>query len=125
VWDLVIADMRERDASGLAKYGTRLQPGNGRDALVDAYQEALDLCVYLRQAIAERELRAVPETSKFKIGNRVRYVSPQRTPIFWADSKDDFTVTAHLQHQFVTVSDAEGKQVDSHESTLALVSVRR
>lgn len=56
VWDLVIADMRERDAGGLAKYGTRLQPGNGRDALVDAYQEALDLCVYLRQAIAEREL---------------------------------------------------------------------
>lgn len=55
IWDLVIADMRERDANGLRKYGTRLQANNGRDALVDAYQEALDLAVYLRQAIAERE----------------------------------------------------------------------
>ena len=54
IWDLVIADMRERDAAGLARYGTRLQAGNGRDALVDAYQEALDLAVYLRQAIEER-----------------------------------------------------------------------
>lgn len=53
VWDLVIEDMRERDRSGEAKYGTRLYPGNGRDALVDAYQEALDLAVYLRQAIED------------------------------------------------------------------------
>jgi len=55
VWDLVLADMRERDAIGRHRYGTPLQPHNGRDALVDAYQEALDLVVYLRQAIAERD----------------------------------------------------------------------
>lgn len=55
VWDLVIADMRERDATGLAKYGMRLQPHNGRKSLRDAYQEALDLAVYLRQEIYERE----------------------------------------------------------------------
>lgn len=54
VWDLVIADMRERDGVGQARYGTPLQAHNGRDALVDAYQEALDLVVYLRQAIEER-----------------------------------------------------------------------
>lgn len=53
VWDLVIEDMRSRDQTGLSRYGTRLQPHNGRDALVDGYQEALDLCVYLRQAIEE------------------------------------------------------------------------
>ena len=55
VWDMVIADMQRRDATGLARYGTRLQPFNGRDVLVDAYQEALDLAVYLRQAIYERD----------------------------------------------------------------------
>lgn len=54
IWELVIADMRERDATGRARYGTPLQAHNGRDALVDAYQEALDLVVYLRQAIEER-----------------------------------------------------------------------
>lgn len=55
VWDLVIADMRERDSVGRQRYGTPLQANNGRDALVDAYQEALDLVVYLRQAIEERK----------------------------------------------------------------------
>ena len=54
VWDLVLIDMVDRDKSGRKKYGTPLQPHNGRDALVDAYQEALDLVVYLRQAIYER-----------------------------------------------------------------------
>ena len=53
-WDLVIADMRARDAVGRERYGTPLQPGNGRDSLVDAYQEVLDTAVYLRNAIAER-----------------------------------------------------------------------
>ncbi len=55
VWDLVLADMGARDAEGRRKYGTPLQPDNGRDALIDAYQEALDLVVYLRQAIYERD----------------------------------------------------------------------
>ena len=36
------------------EHGTPLQAHNGRDPLVDAYQEALDLAVYLRQAIEER-----------------------------------------------------------------------
>lgn len=55
IQDLVIADVHARKAQGLAKYGTLLKPFNGRDALVDAYQEALDLCQYLRQAIFERD----------------------------------------------------------------------
>jgi hypothetical protein len=54
VWDLVIEDMQERDRVGQERYGRPLEAGNGRDALVDAYQEALDLAVYLRQAIEER-----------------------------------------------------------------------
>jgi hypothetical protein len=54
VWDLVIEDIKKRDTYGLQKYGTRLQPHNGRDALRDAYEEALDLVVYLRQCIHER-----------------------------------------------------------------------
>lgn len=57
IWDLVIADMKQRDVDGKQKYGTRLQANNGRDALIDAYQEALDLVVYLRQAIEERQCK--------------------------------------------------------------------
>lgn len=55
VWDLVMTDMRERDKLGGCRYGVRLQPFNGRDALADAYAEALDLAAYLRQAIYERD----------------------------------------------------------------------
>lgn len=54
IWELVIEDMEERDRVGRQKYGTPLQAFNGRDPLVDAYQEVLDLAVYLRQAIEER-----------------------------------------------------------------------
>lgn len=55
LWDLVVQDMLERNNIGARKYGIPIQPHNGRDALKDAYQEALDLAVYLRQAIYERD----------------------------------------------------------------------
>lgn len=58
-WLLVLKDMEERRLHGIAKYGAPVQPFNGRDPLIDAYQEALDLCVYLRQAIEERNRQAV------------------------------------------------------------------
>ena len=57
VWPLVIMDMAARDQVGRERYGVPLQPHNGRDALRDAYDEALDLCAYLRQAIMERDGR--------------------------------------------------------------------
>lgn len=52
--DLVMKDLEDRKAFGIKKYGTPLRANNGRNALVDAYQEALDLCLYLRQAIGEQ-----------------------------------------------------------------------
>lgn len=54
IWKLVIKDMRQRDAIGFVRYNGHLTPHDGRDTLVDAYQEALDLAVYLRKAIYER-----------------------------------------------------------------------
>ena len=53
VWDLVIADMQARDAEGRRKYLVPLQPMNGRNALIDAYQEILDLAAYVRQTMEE------------------------------------------------------------------------
>lgn len=51
----VIADIDSRRQLGIRRYGTPLQPHNGRDALCDAYEEALDLACYLKQAIVERD----------------------------------------------------------------------
>lgn len=53
IHDLVIADIEDRKQFGLEKYGTTLQANNGRNALLDAYQEALDLACYLRQVLEE------------------------------------------------------------------------
>lgn len=55
VQGMVIADLEVRLQVGIQRYGTPLQPHNGRDALRDAYEEALDLAIYLRQVIAERD----------------------------------------------------------------------
>ncbi len=53
--DLVIDDIASRKALGLRRYGSLLQPHNGRRALRDAYDEILDLAVYLRQHLHEQE----------------------------------------------------------------------
>jgi hypothetical protein len=55
IWSLVRLDMEERYQVGIERYGTPLQPFNGRDQLKDAYAEALDLVQYLRAAIYERD----------------------------------------------------------------------
>lgn len=51
----VLRDIQERSEMGHKKYGTLLSTFNGRDPLWDAYQEAIDLVMYLRQAILEKE----------------------------------------------------------------------
>jgi len=55
VLDLVLRDLIDRAEMGKSKYGTYLMTHNGRDALMDAYQEALDLVMYLRQVISEKD----------------------------------------------------------------------
>lgn len=55
IQELVMQDMQGRLDLGLERYGTGLQAHNGRDMLRDAYEEALDLCVYLRGAMYERD----------------------------------------------------------------------
>lgn len=64
IQDLVLADIAERKRIGIERYGKALQPHNGRDALVDAYQEVLDLAMYVRQEIEERADAAAEERAK-------------------------------------------------------------
>jgi hypothetical protein len=55
IQSMVIADITERRQVGIERYGTPLQPHNGRDAMRDLYEELLDACMYIRQVIAERD----------------------------------------------------------------------
>jgi len=51
----VLLDLSIRVETGAKQYGERLATFNGRDALTDAYEEAMDLAMYLKQAILERD----------------------------------------------------------------------
>lgn len=59
VQDALIAHIEERKRLGIERYGRPLETHNGRDAVQDALEEALDLAVYLMQVrLEQRDLRA-------------------------------------------------------------------
>lgn len=53
--DEVKQDIENRIIKGVREYGERLKPFNGRDALLDAYEECLDQALYLKQELTERQ----------------------------------------------------------------------
>ncbi len=53
IQDRVAADILDRKQIGLERYNTLLRVFNGRSSALDAYQEILDLSVYLRQLLDE------------------------------------------------------------------------
>lgn len=55
VQDQVCTYIQNRKLLGIQRYGTPLQAHNGRDALRDAFEEAVDLVQYLAQLIIERD----------------------------------------------------------------------
>ena len=55
VLDYVLADLKSRAEMGKQKYGHYLETNNGRNALQDAYEEALDMCMYLKQKLLEEK----------------------------------------------------------------------
>lgn len=52
--DAVVKDLAERDRIGRRTYGVPLMSHNGRDPLIDLYEELLDALVYSTQWDAER-----------------------------------------------------------------------
>jgi len=110
VWELVVEDMNERHQEGIRKYGVPLQAFNGRKPLIDAYQEALDLAVYLRQAIEEEKgntLAPVPEleeTVRDLLTVLADYKSKRPRHMLLSDSR--FVAALHTLHAMVGMSDA-------------------
>lgn len=51
---MVMNDLEERKKVGEELYGMVLRPHNGRDPLIDLYQEILDSALYCRQLIFEK-----------------------------------------------------------------------
>ena len=55
IFELVHEDLSKREAKGAGTYGGTLMADDGRDMLQEAYEEALDLAVYLRCEIEKRD----------------------------------------------------------------------
>lgn len=72
VLPLVLQDLKDRAEMGKQKYGTYLRTMNGRSALMDAYQEALDLVMYLRQEIEENKETEPSDTELFLLARDLR-----------------------------------------------------
>ena len=53
VQDRLIAEIQDRKRLGIERYGSPLMTHNGRDAIRDAREEAVDLAVYLMQVEIE------------------------------------------------------------------------
>ena len=56
-WEYVKEDIDKRNEMGKAKYGVTLNATTEEDMLQHAYEEALDLVVYLKTEINKRKLR--------------------------------------------------------------------
>lgn len=53
IQSMVIADIVERRRLGISRYGVALQPHNGRNALLDLYEELIDAAMYCKQRLVE------------------------------------------------------------------------
>lgn len=54
-WDVVRQDILSREEGGALKYGKYLTPNTDEDMLQHAYEEALDLVVYLKTMLLQRD----------------------------------------------------------------------
>lgn len=63
----IAADLRARAEMGMRRYGTPLMTHNGRDAVMDCYQECLDALMYITQAKLEFSPEESQELSRVRL----------------------------------------------------------
>jgi chromosome segregation ATPase len=115
---LVQADIEARAQKGEATYGERLRAHNGRDALVDAYQERLDDVMYTRQMIEEREdLRAEVERLRADL-----QAEQSRRAYLEGQEKALWKCFHHWQERFGQLYDAYRRAGGNEEALSALVA---
>lgn len=118
VQDEVIAYIERRKAVGIERYGTVLQPHNGRDALRDLFDELTDGINYLAQVLIERD----GELPGAGSGNRVSFEALTMLArnagigftFEWFPVRDDLEEFAN-----VTLDDASILKVRSFTGTIA------
>lgn len=74
-------DLLGRGAFGVRKYGTMLQPHNGRRADRDCYEEVLDALAYAEQRVREEQTGLGPGEKSWEL-------------LFWAEQRGDLATIA-------------------------------
>lgn len=60
----VLNDLRDRvEVRGMKTYGKPMFTGDGRDGMVDLYEELLDACCYIKKVLMEREDAGMPNST--------------------------------------------------------------
>lgn len=98
----VIADIERRRELGIARYGTALQPDNGRNADLDLYEELLDAAMYAKQRLVEKARHTTADAGPV-VGDDLYLARPAVGP--WPTSKGDLiSVTGPdgVQREYVT-----------------------
>ena len=108
VKDALIADIEVLCARRAAKYGTHLQPGNGRDALQDAYEELVDGALYLKQLLMERD--------QTRTSTRTDIIHPDGTHTYWS------THCRHGQHSACSATEMWGRNTQDPEGWSATIA---
>lgn len=96
----VITDLAKRREGGVVKYGGELTTNNGRNPLIDLYQELLDATCYVRQAIMEQADAPIFTTQELGILHHAVHR--------WMAQRQGLSLTAHL-----VVSDEVLNELDS------------
>ena len=101
VYVKLITLIAERAEMGRQKHGTHLQANNGRDAMMDALQESIDLNQYLMQKLME-----VTERTECTIETATRFVFPAAK----------FAKTNDGEEQLEHVSSEAQEFIDAHRA---------
>lgn len=72
VWPLVVKDMLERNEEGAVKYNRYLQTDCPDNLLQHAYEEALDLAVYLKTELEKQKQEAEKLIEIEKVNNELK-----------------------------------------------------
>ena len=75
VWPLVVKDMLERNEEGAVKYNRYLRTDCPDNMLQHAYEEALDLAVYLKTQIEKQKQEAGKAIEIEKVNNELKRLS--------------------------------------------------
>ena len=79
VWPLVVKDMLERNEEGAVKYNRYLQTDCPDNLLQHAYEEALDLAVYLKTELEKQKQEAEKLIEIEKVNNELKRLQQMKS----------------------------------------------